>query len=487
MLMKRLALTGLILAALTATVCAHPIAPDHHDRFVLVRLTPSAVLVEYTLALDSRTMVKDLLPFPDIDWMGGQKKVEKAYSEIYGPRVAEGVFAQTSNQELAFRCERVDVKEEADHWRFVFLLKAPLHLGARPKHRFLLTDSNFATQAGVFKLAVRSEGLVEILESNVESDLERAHPYNLRGFNEKDEQIRSTKVTFQVRAAAAAPSEPAITTSPPPQVVADNPLPTEEEDRSFWAVVRSRSLKKLVESDLGLGLLMVVALVFGAFHALQPGHGKTLVAAYLVGERGTILHALYLGVITTITHTGIVILLAIVVPKLIPDADAEIMFGLSLGCGLLVVLMACWMLLRRLAGQADHFHLFGGHQHHHGPGGHHHHHHHPPDGSTGPVGWGALTLLGMTGGLVPCVDALALVTATWVSGQFSLGLPLILMFSLGLASVLVAVGVMVVKFKQFAGSKWGEGRGVKALPIFSAFLTLALGLWMCHEALQTWQ
>jgi ABC-type nickel/cobalt efflux system permease component RcnA len=142
------------------------------------------------------------------------------------------------------------------------------------------------------------------------------------------------------------------------------------------------------------------------------------------------------------------------------------------------------MLLRRLAGQADHFHLFGGHHHHHGPGEHHHHHHSPADG---PVGWGALTLLGMTGGLVPCVDALALVTATWVTGQFWLGLPLILMFSLGLASVLVAVGVMVVKFKQFAGSKWGEGRGVKSLPIISALLTLALGLWMCQEALQTWR
>ena len=478
----------MMLIAATIPLCAHPIAPQHHDRFILVRLTESAVLVEYTLALDSRTMVQDLLPFPDIDWMGGQKKVEKAYGEIYGPRIAEGLAARTESQEIEFKLERVEIKEEPDHWKFIFHLKAPLKLGDRPKHRFLLTDSNFVTQAGVFKLAVRSEGSVEILESNVANNLDAAHPYNLRGFNERDEKMRSAQVSFRIQQVASEPAQPVNPAAAPVATGPPQPDARAAEDGGFWSVVSSRSLNKLVSSDLGIGLLMIVALVFGAFHALQPGHGKTLVAAYLVGERGTILHALYLGFITTITHTGVVILLAIVVPRIVPQANDEITFGLSLGCGLIVVLMACCLLLRRLSGQADHFHFFGGHHHHHGPGGHHHDHAPTPsDGPHGSVGWGALTVLGMTGGLVPCVDALALVSATWVTGQFALGLPLILMFSLGLASVLVAVGVMVVKFKQFAGSKWGEGSAVKALPIISALLTLALGLWMCHEALQTWQ
>jgi ABC-type nickel/cobalt efflux system permease component RcnA len=455
--------------------CAHPIAPQHHDRFVLVRLTEEAVLVEYTLALDSRTLIQDLFPFRDVDFSEGEQKLTKRFGELYGPLIAGGLVAHTESQELEFTCLRVDFKEEVDHLRYVFHLQARLNLPDRPRHRLRITDSSFMTQPGGFKLAVRSEGRVEILESNVESDLERAKVHALRGFNEKEEQLRTGSVTFRVHPLAA-PVEPA----------ALPPAPAAPEETDFWDVLRAQSLQKLLDSDLGLGLLLLVAFVFGSFHALQPGHGKTLVAAYLVGERGTVFHACYLGVVTTLTHTGIVILLALVVPWFFPEAESEVTFALSLGCGLLVVAMACWLLLRRLSGQADHIHLFGGHHHHHGQDGHPHHHYPeaPAGGSVAArVGWGALTLLGITGGLVPCVDALALLAATWVKRQLWLGLPLTLAFSLGLASVLVAIGVLVVKFKHFAGSRWGQGWFVKLLPMVSALLTLALGLWMCHEAL----
>jgi ABC-type nickel/cobalt efflux system permease component RcnA len=462
-------------SALTGTLRAHPITPQHHDRHVLVRLTADAVHVEYTLALDSATMFKDLLPFADkVDWQGQQKKIEQGYAEIYGPRIAEGIFAQTESRELELKLVRYQIKSETDHWKFVFHLAAPLKLGERPVHRLLLTDSNFATQAGAFKLAARSEGVVEITESNVASDLEKAKEHKLQGFTEKDEEQRTARIRFRVNrseAPAAAPTSPPSAEAP-------------QMDEDFWSTLRSQSLTRLVQSRLGLGLLLILAFMFGAFHAMQPGHGKTLVAAYLVGERGTILHAIYLGLVTTLTHTGMVIVLALVVPLIVPDAESEITIALMLVCGLIVVLMACWLLLKRIAGEADHVHLFGGHHHHDGP--HHQHHHHEPHTHAGEgVGWGALTLLGMTGGLVPCVDALALVTATWVTRQHWLGLPLILVFSLGLASVLVLVGVLVVKFKQYASS--GEGRWTRVLPIVSALLTLALGLWMCHEAWRMWE
>jgi ABC-type nickel/cobalt efflux system permease component RcnA len=167
-----------------------------------------------------------------------------------------------------------------------------------------------------------------------------------------------------------------------------------------------------------------------------------------------------------------VILLAIALPLLVPgnhQIETEVHFGLSLGCGLLVVFMALWLLCRRLAGQADHVHLF------------------EPQPAVRPqarVGYLALINLGVVGGLVPCVDALALLTATFVARRLSLGLPIILAFSVGLASVLVLVGVLVVKFKHFASSRWGEGRWVKWLPLASALATLALGLWMCHDAIK---
>src|SRR5262249_33262971 len=128
-----------------------------------------------------------------------------------------------------------------------------------------------------------------------------------------------------------------------------------------------------------LGLLCLAA-CFGAVHALTPGHGKTLVAAYLVGERGTTWHALFLGLVTTLTHTGAVLIIAAVLPLFLPDAvPARVQFVLSLGGGLIVAGMGAWLLFRRLAGRADHFHLRGhGHPHHHHHGVTHSHHHSGP-------------------------------------------------------------------------------------------------------------
>jgi len=175
-----------------------------------------------------------------------------------------------------------------------------------------------------------------------------------------------------------------------------------------------------------------------------------------------------------------VFLLAILVPLFWPGTQGEIAFGLALGSGILVILISVWLVLRRLAGGADHVHLFGGHHHHHNG----RQHHSPPADSNGKVRWWALASLGITGGIVPCGEAVFLLTTAWfILKQPWMGLPVTLFFSLGLASVLVLLGVLTVKFKRFAGSRWGEGRWVRLLPVLSPVLTLLLGIWMCHAAL----
>src|SRR5262249_13509610 len=115
---------------------------------------------------------------------------------------------------------------------------------------------------------------------------------------------------------------------------------------------------------------LLLAAGWGAAHALSPGHGKTLVAAYLVGERGTLLHALLLGLTTTLAHTGGVIALAIVI-WFYPQAMSGAQVLLRFVGAVLVVGMGFWMVYRRLSGQADHFHIGGGHHHYH----HHDHDH----------------------------------------------------------------------------------------------------------------
>jgi nickel/cobalt exporter len=225
-------------------------------------------------------------------------------------------------------------------------------------------------------------------------------------------------------------------------------------------------LDLLLDPHRGFWVLLLLAAGFGAVHALTPGHGKTLVAAYLIGERGTAWHALLLGLVTTLTHTGAVLLLAVGLLLFFPRAvPADVQAALGLIGGLLIAGMGFWLLLRRLSGGADHIHIGGGH------------HHHADQMSTG-----GLIVLGISGGIVPCWDAIAMLGFAISAQRLWLALPLLLAFSAGLAGVLVAIGLAVVYLKGFSGSRWGQGRLFRALPLLSAMMVMLLGLWLCYDS-----
>jgi ABC-type nickel/cobalt efflux system permease component RcnA len=236
-------------------------------------------------------------------------------------------------------------------------------------------------------------------------------------------------------------------------------------------------------------MLLSLAALFGAAHALTPGHGKTLVAAYLIGERGTVCHACVLGLVTTLTHTGTVLALAVILLLFFPQAvPKDVQAVLGLVGGLLVAGMGFWLLLRRLSGGADHVHL-GGHGHHHHHSGGHADHCHDEDGHvhalaapSQAVSWWGLVILGMSGGIVPCWDAILMLGFAISAQRLWLGVPLLLAFSAGLASVLILIGIGVVYFKGFATSRWGSGPWVRALPLVSAVLVTGMGLWLCYDS-----
>jgi ABC-type nickel/cobalt efflux system permease component RcnA len=223
---------------------------------------------------------------------------------------------------------------------------------------------------------------------------------------------------------------------------------------------------------------MLLAAAFGAAHALTPGHGKTLVAAYLVGERGTPWHAVLLGVVTTLTHTAAVLVVAAVLPLLFGDAPpAAVQAAFGLVGGLLIAGLGLWLLMARLTGRADHVHLGGGH--------HHHHHHHDPAPAQRAVGWWGLVVLGMSGGIVPCWDAIAMLGLAISAQRLWLGLPLLLAFSAGLAGVLIVIGLGVVYARNLAGRQLDRWQPlVRALPIASALVVTVLGLWLCYDSVQ---
>ena len=249
-----------------------------------------------------------------------------------------------------------------------------------------------------------------------------------------------------------------------------------------------------------LVVLLLAAFGWGALHALSPGHGKTMVAAYLVGTRGTARHALALGATVTVTHTIGVFALGVVALTLQQYVLPEDLFPwLTLASGLLVVAVGAgvlrsrvrWARARRSGGHAhdhshDHAHGHGhshdhghhhSHEHGHSHGGKHHHHHMPED-----LSWRGLVGMGAAAGLIPCPSALVVLLGAISQGEVALGLLLIVVFSLGLAGTLSALGLAVVYAKRLLPRLDLGGRLASALPALSALVIVGVGVMLTARA-----
>jgi nickel/cobalt exporter len=208
-------------------------------------------------------------------------------------------------------------------------------------------------------------------------------------------------------------------------------------------------------------LLLLAAFGWGAVHALSPGHGKAMVAAYLVGTRGTARHAAALGATVTVTHTAGVVLLGVVALTLSAFVLPEQLYPwLNLASGLLVVVVGAGVLRARARRRKAHAH-------------HHHHHHHPEDLSTR-----GILAMGASAGLIPCPSALVVLLGAVAQHQLALGLVMIVAFSLGLAATLTALGVAVVHATRLPV----PGRVAAALPTASAFAIVCVGVVLTVQA-----
>ena len=289
-------------------------------------------------------------------------------------------------------------------------------------------------------------------------------------------------------------------------------------------------------------LALGISFIWGAMHALTPGHGKTIVGAYLVGSRGTAKHALYLGLTTTITHTlgvfalGLITLLAaqyIVPEKLFPWMTLlSGLFVVAIGFNLFIQRFQSsgvegWMdklkvyrtssdqiygpVLQPAQGAGAHHphkyaltkhhhsHYFDGHPHSQGVHSHKtgqpsHHHDHgieshdhehadhshmPPESIT----WRSLLALGISGGLLPCPSALVVLLGAIALNRIGLGLVLVLAFSLGLAGTLTAIGMMFIYAGKLFERFPARGKIIGVLPMLSALFISLIGLGIVVKAL----
>jgi ABC-type nickel/cobalt efflux system permease component RcnA len=238
----------------------------------------------------------------------------------------------------------------------------------------------------------------------------------------------------------------------------------------------------IAERDLGLGfvlLSLVIALFWGAAHAFSPGHGKAIVAGYLVGTRGRPRDALMLGLIVTVTHTsgvfalgGITLLLsAFIVPE-------QLYPWLNLVSALLVVGVGLTILRWRIRSWRRGDPLGHGHDHDHG-----HDHAHDDGHHHGAEGRGGLLRIGISAGIIPCPTALVVLLAAISLHRVGFGLVLILAFSVGLAVAVTAIGLVAVLARRTFSRISLDGAVVRALPAVSAVVVLGLGVAMTLRAL----
>jgi ABC-type nickel/cobalt efflux system permease component RcnA len=316
--------------------------------------------------------------------------------------------------------------------------------------RLAYHDGNYADRIGWKEVVVGAK-------TPSRSDELRAYPKD-----ELQSPLDITAVTTQVAPGPGPDVAPALSRGQSLQA------PDRVADSGFARLIGRRHVSALV-----ILASLAAALFWGAAHALSPGHGKTIVTAYLVGRRGTPWHAALLGLIVTATHTAGVFALGLVTLALsqlvVPD---HLYPWLNLASGLLVVGIGGSVLAARARHRLSHAH---GHEHHH-------HHHHGHDHEAAP-GFRSLLAVGVSGGLLPCPSALVVLLAAISLHRIAFGMLLIVAFSAGLALSITGVGLLAVLAKRVFGRLSADNRVFTLLPAVSALVILVAGVAMTVHAL----
>jgi ABC-type nickel/cobalt efflux system permease component RcnA len=486
----RLALLAVLLAPALAQ--AHPVPRDNHDRTLIVHLTPEAVVVDYRLELDEYRAVLDL-PQSALKGVESRKDFHVAFRRHFAPILADNLVATLDGKELAFEC-REQRSEVLDHVRCDYRFVAPWKLTEGRTHLFTFREANYPLDSfSALSVTLAGSPLLTLRDVVAPDRQLIDRPAEQRKPGDEERLRKLSAGVLAVPSFESGPVRPPL----PPDLDGVRPAPAgrarrqasalepaDEASPELWTTPpggeavspparQQRHLLDLLDTKQGVVVLLLLAAGFGAAHALTPGHGKTLVAAYLVGRRGTVWHALVLGLTTTLTHTGSVLALAVLGVLFKVGADVASVV-LELGGGLVITGMGLWLFMQRLTGRADHVHLGSDH--------------HTADGTLPGATWWSTVVLGVVGGLVPCWDAIILLISAFSWQLQWLGVALLLAFSAGLAGVLVALGLLVVGAGAGARARWGDDprfdRVVRVLPIASAVAIVVIGLIMTFNSVR---
>jgi nickel/cobalt transporter (NicO) family protein len=417
--------------ALAANAQAHPLGNFTINTFSRVQVSGHRVYVRYVL---------DLAEIPTFQ-AGQAGGIDGA---AYADRIAADVHLRVDGHQtrlvpIAHALAFPEGAGGLQTTRLEVILRGPRVAGTS---RISYQDTNYSRRLGWKEIVVGAH-------AKSRSDELRAYPKDLL-----TSPLHATSLTTTL----------APTTDPPPTLTRGRALraPDRVADRGFASLIaRDRQ-------SVGFVLLsLLVATFWGAAHAFSPGHGKSIVAAYLVGSRGTARHAVFLGLTVTVTHTIGVFALGLVTLSLseliLPD---RLYPWLNLVSALLIVAVGVSVLRWRVREWRR-------------PVGHNHQH----DEHDHALSGRRLLGIGISGGIVPCPTALVVLLAAISLHRVGYGLVLILAFSLGLAAAMTAIGILAVGAKRVFRRVDFDGGLVRLLPAISALVVLGLGLAMTVRAL----
>jgi ABC-type nickel/cobalt efflux system permease component RcnA len=436
-----------ILALTSWPAWGHDIPNARVDRSIQATIHPGRLAVDYEVSLAELTLTQDLRAL--IGTLPGADRNEwfDRYARETGPLIAKGLIVQVDGRPLDLRFLGFNLIVE-EHPQYTFHFEA----GELPAAGQLgIHDTNFAASEGTSRLGVRARGGVTLRGDDLPGEVNLIPVRPVWQLSDLEE-----KRTKQVELSYLSPSNPETLpdAAPTPRVASD---PKPSASAANPGLTRS-SLSKLLDRGAGLSLvtLGLIAFGLGAVHALQPGHGKTLVAATVLGDRGSWLKGTALALVTTLTHTGSVLAVAGLLWVVRSASPGLIHLSLARGAGFTIAAIGFWRLGRHLGG-------FGEHDH--------------PEGraSTHRTAQGLIGL-GIAGGIVPCWDAVGVLVLAEALGRLALGIGLIVAFSSGMAVVLAIIGASAARFRQLVERRDRGPVWIRGLSVASALILAGIGV-----------
>lgn len=438
--MQRCLLLGLLMMASWAVPArAHDIPNARVDRSIQVTVRPGRLTIDYEVGLSELTLTQDLRAL--IGTLPGADRGEwfARYGRVSGPLNAKGLLVSVDGRPLDLKTLGYDLRVE-DHPRFTFHFETDLP----PRGSLAIKDTNYEAGEGTSRLALRGLGGVVIRGDGLPGDVSAIPVRPVWQLTDAEERrTRQLDAGFGPGGgrAVASPARPAAASRSRGGPAAEG---------------LSRLLDRSGVSVLGLWLM---AMSLGAAHAIQPGHGKTLVAAASVGERGGWFRGTALALTITVAHIGGVLAVALALWASRSSRYQDINRGLAHAAGFVIAAIGVWRLGRHLGGYGEHTDD-------------------PEAAGADGLGLRGLIGLGLAGGVVPCWDAVVLILLSEAVGRLALGLALLSAFSLGMASVLVAVGVTAARFRGFLQGRDPGGAWVNRLGLLSALAVTTIGLYL---------